>query len=188
MIVEAIGKMPDFGRLLLASILLSGCTRSAARRTDEEALSAPVRAAPGPLVFGGAAHRVYLGCFCERDVPDSMFNPKGPHGNKRGSASIWNQDSEHGALESSTSACNQAATNPPIVLHPNGKTLGRLTRNASLRDAIRAEEVLWMLEGVCSGAEPETVGCCSRHGGDGECERGRVRCSDGTVSPCICMY
>jgi hypothetical protein len=103
------------------------------------------------LVFGGANHEVFLGCLCDEHRPDSVFNMAGEHGSDLSPDSIRNKFAPYGSDHDDTSACNAAATHPPVVLASDGKSLGLLTSNASLKRRITAPSVADWLARVCAG-------------------------------------
>src|SRR4051812_30027187 len=74
-------------------------------------------------VFGGPSHEVFLGCLCDEQRPDSIFNMIGEHGADDGPASLRNKFAPYGSNYDDTSACNPAATRPPAVVASDGKSL-----------------------------------------------------------------
>jgi hypothetical protein len=102
-------------------------------------------------VFGGASHEVFLGCLCDEQRPDSVFNLAGEHGSDMSADSIRNKFAPYGSDSDDTSACNPAATHPPVVVASDGKSLGLLTINPSLKRRITAPSVADWLARVCAG-------------------------------------
>ncbi len=103
------------------------------------------------LIFGGQSHETFLGCFCDPSDPASVLNEYGAHGNRFRRESIFNRFSEFGSDFSSTSACNQFATDPPVVVRDDGTFVGRLTRNQYKSGAIREERIVaWLENSVCA--------------------------------------
>jgi hypothetical protein len=102
-------------------------------------------------VFGGASHEVFLGCLCDEQRPDSVFNLAGEHGSDMSADSIRNKFAPYGSDSDDTSACNPAATHPPVVVASDGKSLGLLTINPSLKRRITAPSVAVWLARVCAG-------------------------------------
>src|SRR4051812_18120947 len=91
---------------------------------------------PKLLIFGGANHEVYLGCLCEGDNPESVFNLEGEYGSGRSPTSLRNKRAPYGSSYEDTSACFNRAKHPPSVVASDGKALGLLTTNASLKKRI----------------------------------------------------
>jgi hypothetical protein len=102
------------------------------------------------LVFGGPTHEVFLGCLADEKRPDSVFNMVGEHGSDLSPTSIRNKFSPYGSNYDDTSACNAAAKHPPTVLTSDGKSLGLLTSNVSLKRRIAAPSVTDWLARMCS--------------------------------------
>ncbi len=115
-----------------------------ARDEDPEAA-----AADEMMLFGGANREVFLGCLCDENRPDSVFNMLGEHGSHQSSTSIRNKFAPYGSNHDDTSACNMAATHPPVVLASDGKSVGMLTLNASLKRSITVPSVTDWLARMC---------------------------------------
>jgi len=111
-------------------------------------------AAPGfvkLMLFGGEGHKTYLGCLnCSETAPDSIFNKYGPHGNQYQTESLFNHYGEFGSRYSLYSACNPYASDPPVIVDPNGAFYGRLTVNANHAQITRNERWLAWIAGVCT--------------------------------------
>jgi hypothetical protein len=60
-----------------------------------------------------------------------------------------NRYSEFGSLYSATSACNQYASDPPVIVDEQGTYYGRLTMNQYRRDGPPTPELKAWLAGVC---------------------------------------
>jgi hypothetical protein len=101
------------------------------------------------VVFGGANHEVFLGCLCDGERPDSVFNLSGEHGSDVAPASIRNKFSPYGSNHDDTSACDAKATHPPVVLTSQGKSLGLLTVNPDLKRRITTPSVADWLARMC---------------------------------------
>lgn len=101
------------------------------------------------MLFGGANHDVFLGCLCDESRPDSVFNMTGEHGSDLSPASIRNKFAPYGSNYDDTSACNAAATRPPLVVASDGKSLGFLTLNPSLKRRITTPSVTDWLARMC---------------------------------------
>lgn len=102
------------------------------------------------LVFGGASHEVFLGCLCEEQDRDSVFNMTGEFGSELSSTSLRNKFAPYGSDHDDTSTCNAAASRPPLVVTSDGKSLGLLTMNPSLKKRITAPSVADWLARMCS--------------------------------------
>lgn len=101
------------------------------------------------LIFGGANHEAFLGCLCEEHNADSVFNMLGEYGADSSATSLRNKFAPYGSNYDDTSACNAGATHPPVVLAPDGKSLGLLTVNPGLKRRITAPSVTDWLARVC---------------------------------------
>jgi len=101
------------------------------------------------LLFGGANREVFLGCLCDEQRADSVFNMLGEHGSHQSATSIRNKFAAYGSNHDDTSACNSAATHPPVVLDSDGKSLGLLTLNGSLKRSITVPSVTDWLARMC---------------------------------------
>ena len=101
------------------------------------------------LIFGGANHEAFLGCLCEEHNAESVFNLLGEYGTDSSTTSLRNKFAPYGSNHDDTSACNSRATHPPVVLAPDGKSLGLLTVNARLKRRITAPSVADWLARVC---------------------------------------
>lgn len=101
------------------------------------------------LLFGGANYEVFLGCLCDEQRPDSVFNMLGEHGSHLSATSIRNKFAPYGSNYDETSACNAAATKPPRLVAADGKSLGLLTLNAKLKKGISVPQVTDWLARMC---------------------------------------
>jgi hypothetical protein len=102
------------------------------------------------LVFGGASHEVFLGCLCEEQDHDSVFNLTGEYGSDLSATSLRNKFAPYGSDQDDTSTCNPAATRPPLVVTSDGKSLGLLTTNSTLKKRITAPSVTDWLARMCA--------------------------------------
>ncbi len=100
-------------------------------------------------MFGGASHEVYLGCLCDNDQPESVFNLSGEYGSGLSRVSLRNKLAPYGSKHEDTSVCNAHATHPPSVVASDGRALGLLTLNASLKKRIAAPSVTDWLARLC---------------------------------------
>ncbi|HKY36383.1 MAG TPA: hypothetical protein VJN18_10615 [Polyangiaceae bacterium] len=101
------------------------------------------------MVFGGEIHDAFLGCLCDAGRSDSLFNRVGEHGSDLSPMSIRNKFSPYGSNTGDTSACSETATHPPLVVTSDGKSLGLLTVNTSLKRRITAPAVTDWLTRMC---------------------------------------
>jgi hypothetical protein len=115
------------------------------------AMAQPPQPAPERLVlYGGEAHREYLGCVsCPDDDRESIFNEFGTYGSFYGSHSVSNHYAPYGSPYSKFGACNVEASDPPVVVDAAGKPRGRLTMNAHHPERIKDERLLAWLADVC---------------------------------------
>jgi hypothetical protein len=121
-------------------------TGAAEPARDDEA---SVAGADDLLLFGGQNYEVFLGCLCDEQRPDSVFNMLGEHGSHLSASSIRNKFAPYGSNHDDTSACNPAATKPPRLVAANGKSLGLFTLNASLKKGISIPSVTDWLARMC---------------------------------------
>lgn len=85
---------------------------------------------PALLLFGGANHKVFLGCLnCGRFDAGSVCNRFGDYGNRFNSDSIWNRFGDYGSRFSMFSPWNKYASDPPIVVDGDGNSYGYFTSN-----------------------------------------------------------
>ncbi len=101
------------------------------------------------MVFGGPSHEVFLGCLGDEHRADSVFNLVGEHGSDVSPTSIRNKFEPYGSNHDDTSACNAAATHPPVVVASDGKSLGLLSMNGSLKRRISSPSVEDWLARMC---------------------------------------
>jgi hypothetical protein len=114
-----------------------------------EAAPSEERADDDLLLFGGPSHEVFLGCLCDEQRSDSVFNLAGEHGSDLAPASIRNKFGPYGSNHDDTSACNPAAQRPPIVVASSGKSLGLLTLNHHLKRRLEAPTLVDWLGRMC---------------------------------------
>jgi hypothetical protein len=81
--------------------------------------------------------KTYLGKLTTNEYDtDSIYNEYGTYGSKYSTTSIMNDYGTYGSRYSSESAFNDLATDPPIILDKDGKSVGYLTTNTSIKDGI----------------------------------------------------
>ena len=81
------------------------------------------------LLFGGPGHNQFLGCLnCSDISPASVSNLTSGYGfaNDFG---VWNSFGQYASRFSMYSACNQFATDPPVIVDRAGNAYGRFTIN-----------------------------------------------------------
>jgi hypothetical protein len=100
------------------------------------------------LVFGGPAHNVFLGCLCSPIEADSIDNPSGPYGSLSANESVRNRQGPYGSSDSAQSACNMAASEPPIVVDRAGGARGRLSVNPY---KARDHDLMTRAQRICEG-------------------------------------
>ncbi len=108
-----------------------------------KALALMVMAAPSAfaqsqpiLIFGGEDHRDFLGCLtCSQYDANSVWNQYSTYGwaNRYGT---WSQYGPYKSAYSATSACNQYATDPPVLVDQTGTFYGRLSINPYIANSI----------------------------------------------------
>jgi hypothetical protein len=103
------------------------------------------------MIFGGPDHRTYLGCLsCLETGSDSVFNEFGEHGSRYRPESIWNRYGQFGSSYSPYSACNELATDPPVIVDQGGTAYGRLTVNRVNRNIGMGTRFYdWLTSDVC---------------------------------------
>ncbi len=139
----------DSGHQRLQSQVLSDLSKLRQDRARSSTASAPASEGAKLLVFGGASREVYLGCLCDGKNPDSVFNLTGEYGSGLSGVSLRNKAAPYGGKHQDTSVCNAHATHPPRVVASDGKSLGLLTVNASLKKRIATPAVTDWLTRMC---------------------------------------
>lgn len=111
------------------------------------------------LIFGGPEHDVYLGCLSCGLASDSVTNESGLYGSQLSPTSIWNSLGQYGSPVSAYSACNQLASDPPVIVDAQGNYYGRLTVNQLHPQVARDAELIdWLERVVCEGGDIEGDG------------------------------
>lgn len=88
------------------------------------------------LVFGGEAHKEFLGCLtCSEFAGNSIWNEMSTYGWKNGFGT-WNPFGSYKNPFSSYSACNEFASDPPVIVDNSGNYYGRLTVNEIRTDSV----------------------------------------------------
>lgn len=79
------------------------------------------------LIFGDRNHNVFLGCItCDEYSSKSIFNSLSKFGFEN-SYGVWNSYGKYKSEYSSTSACNEYGSYPPVVVDTNGNFYGKFT-------------------------------------------------------------
>lgn len=93
------------------------------------ALTSPVSAQETVLLlFGGRGHQAFLGCLnCSESSRASIFNQFSDFGSPYSRESIWNKFGDYGQIFGDHSACNQTASDPPVIVDRDGNYYGRLS-------------------------------------------------------------
>ena len=91
-----------------------------------------------------------MGCLCEGQESESVFNLTGEYGSDLSENSMRNKFGPYGTNSADTSACNPDATHPPTVVASDGQSLGLLTLNPSLKKRIVTPSVADWLARMCS--------------------------------------
>jgi hypothetical protein len=102
------------------------------------------------MIFGGEGHKAFLGCLsCSNSDPNSVSNSFGMHGSRYAPDSIFNSWGLYGSRDSKFSPCNPNATDPPVILSPEGQFCGRLSVNRHYRQPGNPDIVPWLRQTVC---------------------------------------
>ena len=114
-------------------------------------LAATPSSAAKIMVFGGNNHETYLGCLsCAHYSLESVRNPAGKYGGAWSMNSLMNPASKFAGTWSQYSACNEFASDPPVIVDEEGQYYGRLTLNG-FKDQTNSAEIVRWLQMVCSG-------------------------------------
>jgi hypothetical protein len=82
------------------------------------------------LLFGGSAHKDFLGCLnCNQYDSGSVCNQYGAFGSKYQSNSIWNPYGTFGSKYSASSPWNSYSNSAPVIVDRPGKFYGYLSAN-----------------------------------------------------------
>ena len=106
------------------------------------------------LIFGGDGHKEFLGCLtCDEFATDSVWNEFSSYGWSN-SFAVWNPFGQYKNPYSSYSACNEYASDPPVLVDRTGGFYGRLTINTyvpkSICSVIGNERVCRALKVMCA--------------------------------------
>lgn len=111
-------------------------------------------AAKDILIFGGDGHKEFLGCLsCSKMSGDSVFNEFSKHGWSNGFGT-WSEFGKFGSEFGNFSACNEFASDPPVLVDADGNFYGRLTisevKSGSICGATGSERACIALKVMCA--------------------------------------
>lgn len=89
----------------------------------------------GAKLIAQDEENTFLGTFSNRYQGNSIFNEFGPNGSEFSGTSIWNKFSTFGSEFSQYSPNSQYTSTPPMIVK-DGRIIGYLTRNKSIRGAL----------------------------------------------------
>lgn len=90
------------------------------------------------LIFGGRGHTDFLGCLnCSEYDSSSIRNRISEYG-WANAVGVWSVVGKYGSVVGSYSACNQVASDPPVIVTEQGEFLGRLSVSRTIRDGVCA--------------------------------------------------
>lgn len=96
------------------------------------------------MLFGGRNNEQYLGCLnCSKYDTNSITNEYGQYGSSYTTNSIWNNYGTYGSKYSQYSWRNPYATNPPVIVNPDGNFYGYFTVNKYFLNRTR---INWIME------------------------------------------
>lgn len=120
-------------------------------------LNAPITAhAAELLLLGGNDHRAFLGCLnCNEYSSSSVWNSSSEYGWANGFG-VWNSFGAYKSEFSSELACNEFASDPPVIVDRQGNFYGRLSINefvnASVCGVSGASNICKAVKSMCAGA------------------------------------
>lgn len=105
------------------------------------------QSAPKALfLFGGAAHKTFLGCLnCVVTSESSVCNAYGKFGSAYGD-SIWNEFGTYGSEYNSLSPWNEYSSEAPIIVDSDGRSYGYFSTNDSLHDRTHIGWIVKLLD------------------------------------------
>src|SRR5262245_8530185 len=104
--------------------------------TAAAAISSTSLIAAEILIFGGSGHREFLGCLnCSEYSTGSIWNEYSTFGWKNDFGK-WNGFGQFASQCSRYSACNELASDPPVIVDRSGSYYGRLTINELRNDSV----------------------------------------------------
>jgi hypothetical protein len=106
------------------------------------------------LIYGGSGHEQFLGCLsCSEYDANSVWNQFSQHGwqNPYGT---WSTYAQYKNPYTAYSACNEYATDPPVLVDQNGTFYGRLSINLYISGSVcgisGVPQVCQALQGMCA--------------------------------------
>jgi hypothetical protein len=102
-------------------------------------------------IYGGAGRRDFLGCLtCFTETENSIFLLDLPHGGPSQPLSIANAGGPYGTPHGRYSACDSAATDPPVLVDESGHVAGMVTLNRSLPERISNPWINERIQHLCA--------------------------------------
>ena len=121
---------PAFRNILLVPVMMLCSVRAHAQ--DFSYLVIELR---GAKLVAQDDQNTFLGTLESSYASNSIFNEYGSYGSEYSSKSIWNNYGTFGGEYSSYSPFNKFSSTPPMIIK-NGRVIGYLTANKSMRGAI----------------------------------------------------
>jgi hypothetical protein len=88
------------------------------------------------LIFGGSGHKDFLGCLsCGEMESNSVWNELSRYGFHNRFAT-WSHFGNYASPYSGQSACNEYASDPPILVDQYGNYYSRLSVNQYIKDSV----------------------------------------------------
>lgn len=110
------------------------------------------------FLYGGAGHRVLLGCInCDRFESASLCNSYGDYGSKYAENSIWNPYGTYGSKYSNESPWNKYTTSAPIIVDVQGGSYGYLSANRYHPGRTQIRGLIQLTDMVGDGASVESA-------------------------------
>lgn len=106
------------------------------------------------LIFGGNGHEDFLGCLtCSEFDSKSIWNEFSKHGWEN-DFGTWNDFGPNASQFGSRSACNEYASDPPVLVDRKGNYYGRLTISETKADSVcgtnGADRICMALKVMCA--------------------------------------
>lgn len=99
------------------------------------------------LLFGGAGHKVFLGCLnCSKYDSDSIWNKFGTYGSRYNPNSIWNKYGTYGSKYNAASPWNKYSSDPPVVTDSDGNFYGYFSANRFVAKRTTIDLLVKMLD------------------------------------------
>ncbi len=106
------------------------------------------------LLFGGDGHKDFLGCLtCSEYASNSIWNEFSQYGWKN-SFGKWNRFGSFAGAYGSRSACNEYASDPPVIVDRQGNFYGLLSMSEYKRGSVcggqGSEQLCTALKVMCA--------------------------------------